>query len=104
MGFVTSGKPLTENHPFFRALAHGDDPILRQHVAKFAPGHSGAVYHEEVDEDDQDDQDDEEFVPAVEHVDDSESENEGAESDDDDDSFEDAEEGTEEDDDYAFGA
>jgi len=94
MGFVTTGKSLTENHPFFRTLAHGDDPSLRQQVAKFAPGHSDAVGHEEEEEEeDQDDEDDEEFVPAVEHVDSSESENEMSESaDDDDDDYEDAEE------------
>ena len=90
MGFVTTGKSLTENHPFFRTLAHGDDPSLRQYVAKFAPGHSNSVGHEE---EDHDDEEDEEFVPAVEHVDSSESENEMSESaDDDDDDFEDAEE------------
>ncbi|KAK1920105.1 hypothetical protein P3342_002401 [Pyrenophora teres f. teres] len=93
MGFVTTGKPLTENHPFFRALAHGDDPTFRQQVAKFALGHSAAV---DDGEEDNDDHDDEEFVPAVEHIDSSESEDEeeGSESDDDDsddDDFEDAE-------------
>jgi len=86
MGFVTSGKPLTENHPFFRKLAHGDDPTLRQHVARAVPGQLGAPDEEE----DHDDHDDEEFVPAVEHIDGSEGEDEGFESGDDED-FVDAE-------------
>ncbi|RMZ67587.1 p-loop containing nucleoside triphosphate hydrolase [Pyrenophora seminiperda CCB06] len=84
MGFITTGKSLTENHPFFRALAHGYDPTLRQHVAKLASGHADAHGEEE---EDHDDHDDEEFVPAVEHIDSSESEDEESELDD----FEDAE-------------
>jgi len=88
MGFVTTGKPLTENHPFFRKLALGDDPSLRQHVARAVPGQLDAQ-----DEEDQDDHDDdEEFVPAVEHVDESEGEDEGFESSGDE-AFLDAEEG-----------
>jgi hypothetical protein len=72
MGFVTTGKPLTENHPFFRKLAHGDDPALRQHVARAVPGQLDALEEEE----DHDDHDEEEFVPALQHVDDSEGEDE----------------------------
>jgi hypothetical protein len=86
MGFVTTGKPLTENHPFFRKLAQGDDPALRQHVARAVPGQLDAE-----EEDDHDDHD-EEFVPAVEHVDNSEGEDEGVESSDDE-AFVDAEDG-----------
>ncbi|KAF7676522.1 hypothetical protein GT037_006027 [Alternaria burnsii] len=88
MGFVTTGKPLTENHPFFRKLAHGDDPALRQHVARAAPGQLDSMEEEE----DHDDHDDEEFVPAVQHVDDSEGEDEGFESSDEE-AFVDAEDG-----------
>jgi hypothetical protein len=88
MGFITTGKPLTENHPFFRKLAHGDDPALRQHVARAVPGQLDAQEEEE----DHDDHDDEEFVPAVEHVDDSEGEDEGFESSDEE-AFVDAEDG-----------
>ncbi|KAI4942649.1 hypothetical protein J4E91_009818 [Alternaria rosae] len=88
MGFVTTGKPLTENHPFFRKLTLGDDPALRQHVARAVPGQLDAQ-----DEEDQDNHDDdEEFVPAAEHVDDSEGEDEGFESSGDE-AFIDAEEG-----------
>lgn len=75
MGFVTSGKSLTENHPFFRVLSGEDDPSLRPQVARHAPGNFG-----EEQEDDGDDHDDEEFVPAIEHVDDSEGEDRGFES------------------------
>jgi hypothetical protein len=88
MGFVTTGKPLTENHPFFRKLAHGDDPALRQHVARAVPGQLDALEEEE----DHDDHDEEEFVPAVEHVDNSEGEDEGFKSSDDE-PFVDAEDG-----------
>ncbi|KAL1792497.1 hypothetical protein ACET3X_009004 [Alternaria dauci] len=87
MGFVTAGKPLTENHPFFRKLAHGDDPALRQHVARAVPGQLDALEDEEED----DDHDEEEFVPAVEHVDDSEGEDEDFASSDE--AFVDAEDG-----------
>ena len=88
MGFVTTGKPLTENHPFFRKLAHGDDPALRQHVARAVPGQLDSMEEEE----DHDDHDEEEFVPAVEHVDDPEGEDEGFASSDDE-AFVDAEDG-----------
>jgi hypothetical protein len=87
MGFVTTGKPLTENHPFFRKLAQGDDPALRQHVARAVPSQLDSI-----EEEDHDDHDDEEFVPAVQHVDDSEGEDEGFESSDDE-AFVDAEDG-----------
>ncbi|KAG9185573.1 hypothetical protein G6011_06904 [Alternaria panax] len=86
MGFVTTGKPLTENHPFFRKLAHGDDPALRQHVARAVPGQLDAL-----EEDEDHDDHDEEFVPAVEHVDESEGEDEGFESSGDEEAFVDAE-------------
>ncbi|KNG50865.1 hypothetical protein TW65_01843 [Stemphylium lycopersici] len=87
MGFVTSGKPLTENHPFFRVLSGEDDPSLRPHVARHAPDNFG-----ENQEDDGDDHDDEEFVPAIDHVDDSEGEDGGFESSSDED-YVDAEDG-----------
>ncbi|KAF1941022.1 hypothetical protein EJ02DRAFT_423478 [Clathrospora elynae] len=77
MGFVTTGKPLTENHPFFRSLAFEVDPILRPQVARHTSGHPDADPEDEVDGDD----DEEDFVPAVEHVDDSEGEDDRLESD-----------------------
>lgn len=70
MGFVTTGKPLTEKHPFFYKLANGEDPALVPKIARHAPG-----YPDEQEEDQHDDADDDEFEPALEHVD--ESENEG---------------------------
>jgi len=88
MGFVTAGKPLTANHPFFRKIAHGDDPALRQHIARAVPGQPDTSE----EEDDHDDHDDEEFVPAVEHVDDSEGEDDCFEVSDEE-AFVDAEEG-----------
>ena len=88
MGFVTTGKPLTENHPFFRKLAHGDDPTLRQHIARAVPGQLDVLEENE----DHDHHDDEEFVPAVEHVDDSEGEDKGFDSSDNED-FVDADDG-----------
>ncbi|KAJ5065101.1 hypothetical protein J3E72DRAFT_210908, partial [Bipolaris maydis] len=72
MGFITTGKPLTEKHPFFRVLATEDDPERVQTIARHAPGYS----EEEQDDDEHDDQGDEDFVPAVEHVDESEDEEE----------------------------
>ena len=87
MGFITTGKPLTEKHPFFRTLANGDDPALVPKIARHAPG-----YAKEDEDEDEHDEDDEEFVPAVEHVDESEDEDPGFESSEDED-FEDAEDG-----------
>lgn len=75
MGFVTSGKPLTENHSFFRVLSGEDDPSLRPRVAR----HASCNFDEEQEED-HDDHDDEEFVPTIQHVDDSEGEDGGFES------------------------
>ncbi|EMD69950.1 hypothetical protein COCSADRAFT_342034 [Bipolaris sorokiniana ND90Pr] len=72
MGFITTGKPLTEKHPFFRVLASEDNPERVQTIARHAPGYS----EEEQDDDEHDDQGDEDFVPAVEHVDESEDEEE----------------------------
>jgi hypothetical protein len=90
MGFVTTGKLLTKNHPFFRAF----DPSIEAQVARVPSGHPDAAHED--DEDVHDDHEDEEWVPAVEHVDDSEGEDEDEklESDDeDDDIFLDAEDG-----------
>jgi hypothetical protein len=80
MGFVTTGKLLTENHPFFRAFGtSSDDPDIRPQVARVTLDHANAA-----DEDDDDsDHDDEEYVHAIEHVDDSEGEDEKLESEDD---------------------
>lgn len=84
MGFVTTGKPLTENHPFFRTLAHGADPENRLQVARLT---SGGPADEEEEEDI--DNDDDEFLPAAEPIDDSDGEDDTLDSDDDD-SFVDA--------------
>ncbi|XP_014557348.1 hypothetical protein COCVIDRAFT_97420 [Bipolaris victoriae FI3] len=87
MGFITTGKPLTEKHPFFRVLASEDDPERVQKIARHAPGYS----EEEQDDDEHDDQGDEDFAPAVEHVDESEDEEESDSSRDEE--FQDAEDG-----------
>ncbi|KAI8930920.1 hypothetical protein NX059_011935 [Plenodomus lindquistii] len=68
MGFVTTGKPLTENHPFFRTFADSADPDIRPQIAR----HISARGEEVVDGDDDGDHDDDEFLPVTEHVDDSE--------------------------------
>ena len=79
MGFVTTGKPLTSNHSFFRALAHDAcDPDIRPQVARITSGRGDEA---EVEEDDGD-HDDEDFVAAVEHIDDSDVEDERMESED----------------------
>ncbi|USP78848.1 hypothetical protein yc1106_06122 [Curvularia clavata] len=75
MGFITTGKPLTEKHPFFHTLANGNDPALVQKIARHAPG-----YPEEQEEDQHDDEDDEEFEPALQHIDESEDEGPGFQS------------------------
>jgi hypothetical protein len=89
MGFVTAGKLLTENHPFFRAF----DPSSEAQVARVSSGHPDAAYENHETHGDHDD-DDEEWVAAVEHVDESEGEEEKFESDEEDDGvFLDAEDG-----------
>lgn len=85
MGFVTTGKPLTENHPFFRTLTNSADPDIRPQVARHILGPSALNGDSEEDDGDQDD---EEFVPATEHIGDSEGEDEKSETDDE--SFENA--------------
>jgi hypothetical protein len=91
MGFVTAGKLLTENHPFFRAF----DPSSEAQVARVSSGHPDAAYeNHETHGDHDDDDDDDEWVAAVEHVDESEGEEEKFESDEEDDGvFLDAEDG-----------
>lgn len=72
MGFITTGKPLTENHAFFQTSAQEPHADIRPRVARVGSG-------EEEDEENGDgdsDHDDDDFVPVVEHVDDSDSENE----------------------------
>ncbi|KAA8623344.1 DUF3638 multi-domain protein [Pyrenophora tritici-repentis] len=61
MGFVTTGKPLTENHPFFRALAHGEDPT-------FPVEHVDSSESEDEDGSESDDGDDD-FEDAEEDMD-----------------------------------
>ncbi|KAH9875700.1 hypothetical protein IAQ61_003164 [Plenodomus lingam] len=65
MGFVTTGKPLTENHPFFRSFADSADSDIRHQVAR----HTSAPGEEAVDGSDEGDQDDEDFVPVEKHDD-----------------------------------
>jgi hypothetical protein len=88
MGFITTGKPLTDKHPFFRMLTGEDDAHVVQTIARHAPGY----VEEDQDDDEHDDQADEEFVPPNEHVDESEDEDVGFESSEDEDFF-DAEDG-----------
>jgi hypothetical protein len=92
MGFVTTGKLLTENHPFFRAFASSE-----AQVARVPSGHADAACAEDDDahNDAHNDYNDAEvWVPAVEHVDNSEGEYEKLESDDEDDEvFLDADDG-----------
>lgn len=68
MGFVTTGKPVTENHPFFRSFTVSTDHDIRHQIAR----HISARGEEAVDGDDDGDQDDDDFMPVEEHVDDSE--------------------------------
>ncbi|KAJ4352792.1 hypothetical protein N0V95_003954 [Ascochyta clinopodiicola] len=79
MGFITTGKPLTENHAFFQSSAHEAHADIRLRIARSG---SGEDDQEEEDNGDSDHGEDEEFVPVVEHVDDSDSEDEGSSSDD----------------------
>ena len=74
MGFVTTGKPLTANHHFFRAPTHDANPSVRAQVARHSSGGDAEEGIEEEYNGEHDDDDDDEFVPAVEHVDDSEEE------------------------------
>ncbi|KAF2848356.1 hypothetical protein T440DRAFT_509489 [Plenodomus tracheiphilus IPT5] len=68
MGFVTTGKPLTQNHPFFRSFTDSTDSGIRTQVAR----HFAARGEEAVDGEDDGDQDDDDFVPVEQPVDDSE--------------------------------
>jgi len=77
MGFVTGGKPLTENHPFFRLQNHGADAEIRPQVARHVLGYSD----EAVEDEDDCDHDEEDFVLAEDHVDESEGEEEKEQSD-----------------------
>ncbi|KAF2623830.1 hypothetical protein BU25DRAFT_399960 [Macroventuria anomochaeta] len=86
MGFITTGKPLTENHAFFQTSAHEAHADIRPRIARVG---SGEDEQEEDKDEDSDHDDDEEFVPVVEHVDDSDTEDEGSEEDEE---FEDAQE------------
>lgn len=90
MGFVTTGKPLTENHPFFRSAGAAEDADIRPQVARLATGRV-----EDKEEEHDSDHDEEEFVPAVELIDDSDGHESEAESDEDE-GFVDALEGEEE--------
>jgi hypothetical protein len=74
MGFITTGKPLTENHSFFQIHAHECHADIRPHIARVA---SSGEEQEDDQDGDSDHDDDEEFVPTVEHVDDSDTEDEG---------------------------
>jgi hypothetical protein len=67
MGFVTTGKPLSADHPFFMTTAAAQE-FDREANAKVPLG--GAVHQEgDLDEDDDDDEDDEddEFYDGEDH-------------------------------------
>lgn len=88
MGFITTGKPLTENHAFFQISSQGTHADIRPRVAHVG---SGGDQQEEAKDGDSDHDDDEAFVPVVEHVDDSDTENEGSDEEDFADALEDIE-------------
>ncbi|UPX20197.1 uncharacterized protein EKO05_0010437 [Ascochyta rabiei] len=75
MGFITTGKPLTENHAFFQSSAHESHADIRPRIARVV---SGGNEQEEGDNGDSDHGEDEEFEPVVEHVDDSDSGDDGS--------------------------
>lgn len=89
MGFVTTSKPLTENHAFFQTLSQEAHADIRPRVAHVG---SGKEEHEENEDCCSDHDDDDDFMPVVEDVDDSDTEEE----DQDDDDFEDARENVQE--------
>jgi hypothetical protein len=85
-GFVTTGKPVTENHAFFQASSHEAHSDIQPRIARVG---SGEQEQEDGKEEDSDHDDDDEFVAVVEHIDDSETDDEESEKED---IFEDARE------------
>lgn len=85
-GFVTTGKPITENHAFFQASSHEAHSDIQPRVARVG---SGEQEEEDGEGKDSDHDDDDEFVAVAEHVDESESDDEDS---DEEDIFEDARE------------
>jgi hypothetical protein len=74
MGFITTGKPLTENHAFFQTSSNGTHAEIRPRIARV-----GSCEDEEGGkEGDSDHDDDEDFALVVEHVDDSDTEEESS--------------------------
>ena len=72
MGFITTGKPLTENHAFFQTSGNETHAEIRPRIAR-----AGSGEDEEGNKGgDSDHDDDEDFAPVVEHVDDSDTEEE----------------------------
>ncbi|KAF1931308.1 uncharacterized protein M421DRAFT_56909 [Didymella exigua CBS 183.55] len=70
MGFITTGKPLTENHAFFQTSGNETHAEIRPRIARVGSGED----EEEDKVGDSDHDDDDEFLPNVEHVDDSDTE------------------------------
>lgn len=89
MGFVTTGKPLTENHAFFSTSGNETHAEIRPRIARIGSGEDEENGKEEDGEHD----DDEEFAPNAEHIDDSDTEDEDSGEEED---FEDAQEHVEE--------
>ena len=85
-GFVTTGKPITENHAFFQASSHETHSDMQPRVARAG---SGEQEQEDGKEEDSDHDDDDEFVAVAEHIDDSETDDEDSDGED---IFEDAQE------------
>lgn len=88
MGFITTGKPLTENHAFFQTSDNETHADIRPRVARVGSGED----EEDGKEGDSDHDDDEDFAPVVEHVDDSDSDMEDSDEEED---FADAQENLE---------
>lgn len=85
MGFITTGKPLTENHAFFQTSGNETHAEIRPRIARVGSGED-----EEGRKEDDSDHDDEDFAPVVEHIDDSDTELEDSDEEED---FADAHEG-----------
>ena len=75
MGFITTGKPLTDNHAFFQTSAHDAHADIRPRIARVG---SGENEQEEDENGDSDHDDDVEFLHVVEHVDESDTEGESS--------------------------
>jgi hypothetical protein len=90
MGFITTGKPLTENHAFFQNSGNDTHAEIRPRIARAGSGED----EEDGKDGDSNHDDDEDFAPVVEHVDDSDTEEEDSEEEEE---FKDAQEDVEDD-------